>query len=108
MWYQTQKRKLSQGLVLSSLGSRSWGSCADWLAPEQCGLTLGSPCHTPLCASSPLGQGGRKWGSLHLLGSVGTEDLGEARKEGGWWQEPVGSRGWAWQAGNFPFPGSGL
>ena len=37
MWHQTQKRKPSQGLVLSSLGPRSWGSCTNWLVQNSVG-----------------------------------------------------------------------
>lgn len=32
--------------------------------------------HSPLCASTLLRQGVRRWGCLHLLGSVGTEERG--------------------------------
>lgn len=37
--------------------------------------------HSPLCASTLLGQGIKRWGRLHLLGSVGTEELGNAWEE---------------------------
>ena len=37
--------------------------------------------HSPLCASTLLGQGIKRWGHLHLLGSVGTEELGNAWEE---------------------------
>lgn len=64
---------------------------------EQCGLTLGSPCYTPLWVPPPS-SGRALGGGAASICRVQWAPRNRERpgKEGGWWQERVGSRGQDW------------